>query len=484
MKPVRVRFAPSPTGIMQVGNLRTALYDYLIAKSSGGKFILRVEDTDQNRYVDGAMDAIYKTLRIAGLEHDEGPDVGGGYGPYVQSERKDSYMKYALELIKRGAAYYCFCSKERLAELKSEHELAGMTNLYDRRCLSLTESDVGAKLAAGEAFVIRQKMPQTGKTVYRDAVYGEIEFDNSELEDQILIKSDGMPTYNFANVIDDHLMDISHIVRGSEYLSSTPKYNLLYQSFGWDVPIYVHLPLIVKEGGKKLSKRDGDPSFIDLLDMGFLPEAIINYIAMLGWSPPDNREFFTLKELAGVFSIGSISRSPAFFDIEKLKYFNAEHIRHKTDEEFHDLALPYIKKAVGCDRLDTRKIAKTLFKRTETLADIPGMIGFLETMPEYSSELYTHKKMKTDEDIAKTAFSLSLPLLRDLPQWDEASIRDALNALAESNAMKGSQILWPLRVAVSGLPVTPGGAVELLDILGRAESVRRIEAALAKLSAT
>jgi glutamyl-tRNA synthetase len=324
-------------------------------------------------------------------------------------------------------------------------------------------------------------MPISGKTVYNDAVYGTIEFDNATLEDQILIKSDGMPTYNFANVVDDHLMAITHIVRGSEYLSSTPKYNLLYQSFGWEIPVYVHLPLVVKEGGRKLAKRDGDPTFNDLLEMGYLPEAIVNYIALLGWSPPDNREFFTLDELAEVFSIGGIGRSPSFFDMEKLKYFNAEHIRHKSEEEFHDLALPYIRKAIGGACLDTGKIAQALFRRTEVLSDIPGMIGFLREMPEFSGDLYVHRKMKTDERTAEAALSLSLPLLGGLECWDGEHIRGALSKLAEGNAMKGSQILWPLRVAVSGLPVTPGGAVEILDILGKAESLRRIESALSRL---
>jgi glutamyl-tRNA synthetase len=396
-------------------------------------------------------------------------------------------MKRALELVERGSAYYCFCSKERLAELKSESEQSGRTNLYDRRCLSLTEDEVRSRLDGGDGYVIRQKMPSTGKTVYHDVVYGDIEFDNSDLEDQILIKSDGMPTYNFANVVDDHMMAITHVVRGSEYLSSTPKYNLLYQSFGWEIPVYVHLPLIVKEGGRKLSKREGDPSFVDLLESGYLPEAIINYIALLGWSPPDNREFFSLEELAGVFSIGGINRSPSFFDVEKLRYFNAEHIRHKTQEEFHELALPYITKAFGGAGdldgagVDTRKIAQTLFKRTEVLGDIPGMIGFIAKMPEFENDLYVHKKMKTDEKIAESALSLSLPVLRELSVWDDEHIRAALTELAESNGMKGGQILWPVRVAVSGLPVTPGGAVEILDILGRDESIRRIENAYEKL---
>ena len=481
MAETRTRFAPSPTGAMHIGNLRTALYEYLIAKSQNGSFILRVEDTDQNRLVDGAIEVIYESLKTAGLKHDEGPDVGGPYGPYVQSERKASYIKYADELIRRGAAYYCFCTKERLAEAKRENELAGRTNAYDRHCLSLTESDIRAHLDNGDEFVIRQKMPTEGNTVFHDAVYGDITFDNCDLEDQILIKSDGYPTYNFANVIDDHLMAITHVVRGSEYLSSTPKYNLLYESFGWEVPVYVHLPQIVKEGGRKLSKREGDPSFVDLLDMGFLPEAIVNYIALLGWSPHDNREFFTIDELAGVFSIDGISKSPSTFDVVKLRYFNAEYIRRKTPEEFHALALPYIQKVIKNPMTDTRKIAALLLKRTEVLSEIPGMIGFFEEMPDFSDELYTHKKMKSDPDVARAALSAALPLLRELQEWDGASIHDALAELAVKHEMKNSQILWPLRTALSGLQVTPGGAVEILDILGRGESIKRLEAAYQRL---
>jgi glutamyl-tRNA synthetase len=466
---------------MHVGNLRTALYEYLIAKSSGGSFILRVEDTDQSRYVEGAIDAIYKTLRLAGLVHDEGPDIGGPYGPYVQSERKDGYMDYARTLIERGKAYYCFCAKERLAELKAENELHGRTNAYDRRCISLDEETIRGRLDGGAEYVIRQKMPTTGVTIFHDSVYGDIAFDNAELEDQILIKSDGMPTYNFANVVDDHLMEITHVVRGSEYISSTPKYNLLYESFGWDVPVYVHLPQIVKEGGRKLSKREGDPSFLDLTEKGYLPEAIINYLALLGWSPPDNRELYTLKELEGVFSIEGIGKSPSFFDIEKLRFFNAEHIRGKTPDEFYDLALPYIRAGVSRESIDARKIAATLFKRTEALGEIPGMIGFYEEMPEFSNDLYSNKKMKTDEVLAAKALLISLPALRALPRWDGEDIRAALSAIAEENGLKNGQILWPLRIAVTGLSVTPGGAVEILEILGRDESVKRTEAALEKL---
>ena len=481
MADIRTRYAPSPTGAMHIGNLRTALYEYLIAKSNNGSFVLRIEDTDQNRFVEGAIELIYDTLLTAGLKHDEGPDIGGPYAPYTQSERKSGYMKYAKELVSKGAAYYCFCSKERLAQLKEDNERAGRTNAYDRHCLSMSGNAVQELLEGGAEFVIRQKMPSAGKTVFHDAVYGDIEIDNSDLEDQILIKSDGLPTYNFANVVDDHLMAITHVVRGSEYLSSTPKYNLLYESFGWDVPVYVHLPQIVKEGGRKLSKREGDPSFVDLLDMGFLPEAIVNYIALLGWSPPDNREFFTLDELAEVFSIGGISKSPSTFDIAKLRYFNAEYIRRKTPDEFFALALPYIQSVIKNPVVDARKIAATLSRRTEVLGEIPGMIGFVEVMPEYSNDLYTHKKMKTNPDVARDALAVALPLLKDLREWDSAAIHDALSELAANQGLKNSQILWPLRVALSGLPVTPGGAVEILDILGRDESIKRLESAYRQL---
>ena len=481
MTAIRTRYAPSPTGSMHIGNLRTALYEYLIAKSQNGSFILRLEDTDQHRYVEGAVDLIYESLRKAGLKHDEGPDIGGPYGPYIQSERKDNYMKYAKDLIDLGAAYYCFCSKERLAALKNANEQAGKTNLYDRHCLSLTESEIRGNLESGAEFVIRQKMPKTGKTVFHDAVYGDIVFDNADLEDQILIKSDGLPTYNFANVIDDHLMAITHVVRGSEYITSTPKYNLLYEAYGWDVPVYIHLPQIVKEGGRKLSKREGDLSFVELLDMGYLPESIVNYIALLGWSPAGNDEFFTLDELVGVFTIGGISKSPSIFDIARLRYFNAEHLRRKTPEEFHELALPYIKKAIKNPLYDTRKIARVLSHRTEVLGEIPDMIGFLEELPEYSADLHTHKKMKTDPTVARTALNLTIPLLKDTPDWEGDKIFTALSELAAANGMKSGQLLWPIRVALSGLPVTPGGATDIMEILGRGESIKRLEAALSRL---
>ncbi|MDR1439214.1 MAG: glutamate--tRNA ligase [Clostridiales bacterium] len=482
-KTVRTRFAPSPTGFMHIGNLRTALYEYLIAKSGGGEFILRIEDTDQGRYVDGAIELIYSTLRAAGLRHDEGPDVGGPCGPYVQSERKGIYAKYAGELIERGGAYRCFCTKERLAELREENERAGRNNLYDRCCLRLTDGEASRRLGDGAPHVIRQKMPREGATVFRDSVFGEISVENSELEDQILIKSDGLPTYNFANVVDDHLMGITHVVRGSEYLSSAPKYNLLYEAFGWEVPEYVHLPVIVKDGGQKMSKRAGDASFEDLLGMGYLPEAIVNYIALLGWSPRGNREFFTLGELAGEFSVGGISKSPSTFDFGKLRYFNAEYIRRMPAEAFAELAGPYIRQTAKNPGLDERKIARTVQQRTEALADIPPAVDFYDALPDYPLDLFTHKKMKTDPAAALVSLRAALPVLEALGDWTHGGISEALAALAAETGVKGGQIMWPLRVALSGKAVTPGGAVEIAEILGKAESASRIVLAIGRLEA-
>jgi glutamyl-tRNA synthetase len=508
----RTRFAPSPTGYMHIGNLRTAMYEYLIAKSTGGDFILRIEDTDQARYVEGAVDLVYKSLRAAGIRHDEGPDIGGPCGPYVQSERRDIYKKHAEELVAHGRAYYCFCTKERLAELKDSNERAGVTNIYDRRCLSLTDAEIRRRVDMSEPYVIRQKMPRAGATAFHDAVYGDISVDNAELEDQILIKSDGLPTYNFANVVDDHLMGITHVVRGSEYLSSAPKYNLLYEAFGWDVPEYVHLPVIVKEGGQKISKRAGDASFEDLLGMGYLPEAIVNYIALLGWSPPDNREFFTLGELAEVFSAGGISKSPSTFDFAKLRYFNAEYIRRMPHGDFAALAEPYIRQSARNASIDARKVALTLQQRTEALADIPPAIDFYDALPDYGLELFTHKKMKTDRASSLASLKAALPVLESLARadggtgggnrdgsggsetgggncdgsadaaWSHQRIHDALAGLAAQMQVKGGQVMWPLRIALSGKAVTPGGAVEIAEILGRAESLRRIRIAIARLT--
>ena len=481
MSKVRTRFAPSPTGFMHVGNLRTALYEYLVAKSQGGTFVLRIEDTDQERYVEGAVDVIYKTLETAGLKHDEGPDVGGDYGPYVQSERKDMYLPYAEQLIREGKAYRCFCTKERLERIQNETVGGG----YDRHCRDLSEAEIQEKLDAGVPYVIRQKMPIEGSTTFTDAVFGEITVENSELQDQILIKQDGYPTYNFANVIDDHTMGITHVVRGSEYLSSTPKYNLLYEAFGWEIPTYIHLPLINGKNDdgtiSKLSKRHGSTGFEDLIRDGYLPEAIINYIALLGWAPKDNQEIFTLDELCKAFDISGISKSPSVFDYDKLEWFNGEYIKAMSDEKFIELCTPYFKQALGDADLDYAKIAAILKQRTTKLTDIPEKIDFFAALPEYEKELFINKKSKTNLENAPVMLKAVYDELSALPSWDSDSIHDALIALAQKLEVKNGTVMWPARIAVAGKTVTPGGAIEILDILGREESLRRIALGLEKL---
>lgn len=480
-KKVRTRYAPSPTGFMHVGNLRTALYEYLIAKSQGGTFVLRIEDTDRERYVDGAVDIIYDTLKTAGLKHDEGPDVGGNYGPYVQSERKDMYLPYAQQLIDEGKAYRCFCSKERLESLQESSEFGG----YDRHCRDLPQEEIDRLLAQGVPYVIRQKMPTEGKTVFNDAVFGEISVDNSELQDQILIKTDGYPTYNFANVIDDHTMGITHVVRGSEYLSSTPKYNLLYEAFGWEIPTYVHLPLIMgkNEDGSvsKLSKRHGSTSFEELISQGYLPQVIINYIALLGWCPKDNQEIFTLKQLEQSFSIDGISKSPSVFDYEKLLWFNGEYIKAMSPQEFTDNAKPYYKEVFGDKDMDYLKLADILQKRTLKFTDIPEMIGFFAQLPDYDKELFVNKKSKTTLENVPALLKEAYERLKALPVWDNTSIHDCLINMAVEKELKNGTVMWPVRIAAAGQKVTPGGAVEILDILGREESLRRLELGLEKL---
>ena len=478
---VRTRFAPSPTGYMHIGNLRTALYEYLVAKSQNGKFILRIEDTDQERLVEGAVDIIYNTLKLCGMKHDEGPDIGGPYAPYIQSERKDTYMAYAEELIEKGHAYYCFCSKERLDSLRSECEKKNQTFMYDRHCLDLSKDEIAEKLKNKEPCVIRQKMPRKGTTTFEDVVYGTITIENNMLEDQILIKSDGLPTYNFANVIDDHLMDITHVVRGSEYLSSTPKYNLLYEAFGWEIPVYIHLPLIVKPDGSKISKRKGDAGFEDLLEMGFLVEAIINYIALLGWAPDSNQEIFTLSELEKVFNIKNISKSPSSFDMDKLRWFNAQYIRAKSAEEFHKLALPYLTESITNKDIDLFKVSKILQARTEVLTDIPSKVGFFNELCDYDLNIYVHKKMKTTLEISLNSLKEALPVLESIEDWNEPSLHDNLLDLAKNLGIKNGQMLWPVRTAISGWQVTPGGAIEIADILGKNETLRRIRIGIERL---
>ncbi|MGN0551139.1 MAG: glutamate--tRNA ligase [Acutalibacteraceae bacterium] len=477
---VRTRYAPSPTGFMHVGNLRTALYEYLIAKSQQGSFVLRIEDTDRERLVEGAVDVIYKTMETAGLKHDEGPDIGGDYGPYVQSERKDMYLPYAQKLIDEGKAYRCFCTKERLEKVSEETEGGG----YDRHCRDLPQEEIDRLLAQGVPYVIRQKMPTEGSTTFEDAVFGSITTPNSELQDQILIKSDGYPTYNFANVIDDHTMGITHVVRGCEYLSSTPKYNLLYEAFGWEIPTYVHLPLIMgkNEDGSvsKLSKRHGSTTFEALIEDGYLPQAIINYIALLGWCPKDNTEIFTLDELTKAFNIDGISKSPSVFDYDKLAWFNSEYIKAMTTEEFAQLATPYFKQVFGGKEADFNLVASILQQRVTKLSEIPQMIDFLVNQPEYGKELFINKKSKTTEENSPVMLRAVIDELSALEQWTHDSIHDALIGLAQKLNVKNGTVMWPARIAVSGKTVTPGGAIEILEILGRDESLRRMTEGLKK----
>lgn len=479
--PVRTRFAPSPTGFMHVGNLRTALYEYLIAKSKGGEFVLRIEDTDQERLVKGAVDVIYDTLKAVGLEYDEGPDKGGEYGPYIQSQRRGSYMAFAEQLIAEGKAYYCFCNKDRLKSLHEENSFGG----YDRHCRDLSKDEVQSKLEAGVPFVIRQKMPISGSTTFIDSVFGRITVENKEIEDQILIKTDGYPTYNFANVIDDHAMKITHIVRGSEYLSSTPKYNLLYSALGWEEPTYVHLPLIMgkNEDGttSKLSKRQGATSFEELTAEGYLPEAIVNYLALLGWCPNDNREIFSLEELVEAFSIDRISKSPSVFDYEKLEWFNSEYIKKLSLEKFYDLAKPHLKESLGEKDIDLRKLAVLLHSRVTKLKNISNMVGFLAELPDYDTSLYTNKKNKTDAQISKDILVDIKASLSCINTWEHDSLYSCLKAYSELKDIKIGKVMWPLRIAVAGKAVTPGGAVEILEILGKKESLNRIDIGIDKI---
>ncbi len=479
---VRTRFAPSPTGYMHVGNLRTALYTWLIARHYGGKFILRIEDTDQNRFVEGATELIYKTLAECRLTHDEGPDVGGPVGPYVQTARRDLYGKYAELLIERGAAYRCFCQKDEQAEQEVAEGVA--IHKYDGRCSRLRPEEVQAKLDAGEPYVIRQKIPREGVTTFHCETYGDITVDNDTLDNQILIKSDGLPTYNFANVVDDHLMGITHVVRGSEYLSSTPKYNLLYEAFGWEVPKYIHCPPVMRDQHNKMSKRHGDPSYEDLIARGYLTEAVVNYVALLGWSPRGEiaeREIFSLEELVEAFDIGGISKSPAIFDLEKLNYFNSAYIRALPPERFAVLAEPYIRQGVKNTAYDAAAIAAILQQRCEKLTDIPEKLDFFDALPDYDTELFVHKKSKSDKDSAREMLQQVIPALEALPAWTGEAVHDCLIGLAEGLGVKNAKLMWPVRIAAAGKAVTPGGAVEICAILGREECLRRLRVGLAKL---
>ena len=482
MSKVRTRFAPSPTGRMHVGNLRTALYAYLVAKHEGGDFILRIEDTDQERYVEGAVDIIYRTLQKTGLIHDEGPDKDGGCGPYVQSERQAQgiYLKYAKELIDKGEAYYCFCDKERLEGLKKV--VAGKEiHVYDKHCLHLSKEEVEEKLAAGVPYVIRQNNPTEGTTTFEDEIYGDITVDNAELDDMILIKSDGYPTYNFANVVDDHLMGITHVVRGNEYLSSSPKYNRLYEAFGWEVPVYIHCPLITDENHQKLSKRCGHSSFEDLVEQGFLTEAIVNFVALLGWSPADNQEIMTLEELVEKFDYHHMNKSPAVFDYTKLKWMNGEYIKKMDFDKFYEMALPYIKEVITKD-YDLKKIAHMVQTRIEIFPDIRDHIDFFEELPEYDVAMYTHKKMKTNAQTSLEVLQEILPVLEAQEDYSNDALYQTLLKYVEQKGCKNGYVMWPIRTAVSGKQMTPGGATELKEVLGKEESLARIRKGIELLS--
>ena len=486
MKKVRTRFAPSPTGRMHVGNLRTALYAYLIAKHEGGDFILRIEDTDQERFMEGALEIIYHTLEETGLVHDEGPDKDGGVGPYVQSERNQSglYLEYAKKLIEQGDAYYCFCDKERLASLKSKVTEEGGPEIvvYDKHCLGLSKEEVEANLAAGKPYVIRFNMPTEGETTFHDDIYGDITVPNEELEDLILIKSDGYPTYNFANVIDDHLMGITHVVRGNEYLSSAPKYNKIYEAFGWDVPVYVHCPLITDENHKKLSKRCGHSSYEDLIEQGFVTEAVVNYVALLGWCPSGNQEIFSLEELVKEFDYRHMSKSPAVFDIVKLKWMNGEYLKAMDFDKFYEMAEPYLKAAIS-KPLDLKKIAAMVKTRIEVFPDIAGLVDFFEELPEYDVAMYTHKKMKTTAETSLEVLKDLLPILEAQEDYSNDGLYQTLVKYVEEKGCKNGYVMWPIRTAVSGKQMTPAGATEIMEVLGKEESLARIRKGIELLQA-
>ena len=480
---IRTRFAPSPTGRMHVGNLRTALYAYLVAKHEDGDFILRIEDTDQERYQEGAVDIIYRTMKGTGLIHDEGPDKDGGVGPYVQSERqkKGLYIEYANKLIDKGEAYYCFCDKERLDNLKEEVVDGKSIRRYDKHCLHLSKEEIEDNLKSGKSYVIRQNVPLEGETSFEDELYGTITVPNNELDDMILIKSDGYPTYNFANVVDDHLMGITHVVRGQEYLSSSPKYNRLYQAFGWDVPVYIHCPTITNENHEKLSKRSGHSSYEDLLEQGFVTEAIVNFVALLGWSPEDNQEIFSLDELVKVFDYKHISKSPAVFDMVKLRWMNGEYIKNMDFDRFKEMALPYVKEVITKDvKID--EILELVKTRIEVFPDIKDHIDFFEELPDYDVELYTHKKMKTNSENSLEILKEEYEILKDVEDWSLDNLHDLLMNYISEKGIKNGTGLWPVRIAVSGKQMTPGGAFEIMDILGKEESLRRIEIGIEKLS--
>lgn len=483
MSRVRTRYAPSPTGRMHVGNLRTALYAYLIAKHEGGDFLLRIEDTDQERYMEGATEIIYRTLEKTGLIHDEGPDKDGGSGPYVQSERQAAgiYLQYAKRLVDKGEAYYCFCTQERLDSLKNTVDGQEIM-VYDKHCLHLSKEEIEANLASGMAYVIRQNNPVEGTTTFHDEIYGDITVDNAELDDMVLIKSDGYPTYNFANVVDDHLMGITHVVRGTEYLSSSPKYNRLYAAFGWEVPVYVHCPLITNEEHKKLSKRSGHASYEDLIEQGFLSEAVVNYVALLGWSPEDNQEIFSLEDLIRKFDYRHLSKSPAVFDMIKLRWMNGEYMKSMEFERFYEMAEPYLKNAIKRD-LDLKKIACMVKTRIEVFPDIADHVGFFEELPEYDTAMYAHKKMKTSRETSLTVLKDILPLLESEEDFSSDALYKLLSEYVEKKGVKTGYVMWPIRTAVSGKQMTPAGATEIMEVLGKEDTLARIRKGIRLLSA-
>lgn len=485
MTKIRTRFAPSPTGRMHVGNLRTALYAFLVSKHENGDFLLRIEDTDQERFVEGAVDIIYRTMEKTGLIHDEGPDKDGGVGPYVQSERQKQgiYLEYAKQLIEKGEAYYCFCTKERLESLKASvtDESGKEIAKYDKHCLSLSKDEIAANLAAGLPYVIRQNNPCEGTTTFSDVIFGDITVDNAELDDMILMKSDGYPTYNFANVVDDHLMNITHVVRGNEYLSSSPKYNRLYEAFGWEVPVYIHCPIITNEEHQKLSKRSGHSSYEDLVEQGFLTEALVNFVALLGWSPSDDREVFSLSELVEAFDYRRINKSPAVFDMVKLKWMNGEYMKAMDFDRFYEMAEPFIKDVIKKDNLDLKKIAALVKTRIEIFPDIVDHIDFFEEVPEYDSAMYTHKKMKTTPESSLEVLKELLPLFEAEDDYSNDALYATLVKFVEEKGLKNGYVMWPIRTAVSGKQMTPGGATEIMEIIGKEESVLRIKNAIEKL---
>ena len=482
---VRTRFAPSPTGYLHLGGLRTALYTYLFAKKNGGQFILRIEDTDQEREVPGAVELIYKSMRQAGLVYDEGPDVGGDYGPYIQTQRRDTYLPYAMQLVESGAAYPCFCTKEELQARRDAAAQRGEQWKYDKHCLRIPKEEALRRMQSGEPFVIRQNIPLTGVASFEDALYGHVEAPCDTLDDNVLIKQDGLPTYNFANVIDDHLMGITHVMRGTEYLSSTPKYNLLYEALGWTPPVYIHMSPVMKDASRKLSKRHGDPSFEDLLAQGYVRDAIINFIALLGWCPDvkvyGDKEFFTMEELIEAFDLKGLSKSPAIFNTEKLNWFNHEYIMKMDFEDYLRAATPWFDKALAGKNIDYRRLAELMHTRTEVFGHLPDQVRFLAELPEYEVELYTHKKMKTDPAIALRALELARPALADIADFTEDNVKEALMTLAAQNGLKTGQMMWPVRIALSGLASTPGGATEIAYLIGKEETLRRMDLGLQKL---